>query len=133
MGIVRTSVEGGLVKNGVVVGKMDASYSQKDKIWKKGCREKMQKVVVKDSHKTLPARLDLIVNDIGVGAIVKNVITDKLAVVIDCGDSFIVCSYKTPSNENEPTCHPQDYLLEIIENNKDWLVLTKGYDYDLIA
>jgi hypothetical protein len=80
---------------------------------------------------TLPTRMDKVLDDIGVGAIVKNVNTDKLAVVVDCGNRIMVCSYKTPSGDHEPTFNIKDYVLEIICKNEEWLVLTEGYDFDL--
>ena len=80
---------------------------------------------------TLPARMDKVIDNVGVGAIVKNLNTDKLAVVVDCGNRIMVCSYKEHSDDHEPTFNPKDYILEKICKNEEWLVLTEGYDYDL--
>ena len=69
--------------------------------------------------RTLPARLDQVVDDVGVGAILKNVITDQICVVVDC-------YYKINDGAKEPSFGVTNF-----GNNEDWVVLTLGYDYDL--
>ena len=76
--------------------------------------------------RTLPARLDQVVDDVGVGAILKNVITDQICAVVDCDNSIMVGYYKINDGAKEPSFGVTNF-----GNNEDWVVLTLGYDYDL--
>lgn len=62
-------------------------------------------------------------SSVGCGAIIKNIETDKKAIIVDFdGDITIACTYckstKSPSENN--------YKLFVVENNNDWIVLAEG-------
>jgi len=78
----------------------------------------------------LPARLDKVIDDVGVGAIIKNLNDDFLAVVVDTGNTLKVCRY-IHEGDNEPTFNVENYDIQEITDNENWIVLTEGYDYDL--
>jgi len=79
---------------------------------------------------SLPARLDNVIDDVGVGAILKSLVHDNFAVVVECGNTLKVCRYRCKKGI-EPTFDIENYFIEEIEHSENWIVLTNGYDYDI--
>ena len=63
------------------------------------------------------------ISEVGFGAVIKNIDTDKKAMIIDFdGDTIIACMYcagpKKPSVSN--------YNIFIIDDSRHWIVLSEG-------
>ena len=86
---------------------------------------------------TLPARLDKVINEVGIGAVIKHIEDDRRrGVVIDfigIGPKVFIAEaipkklkgFKFPKK-------PKHYRITIIEKESDWIVLTLGDDVLLI-
>lgn len=78
---------------------------------------------------TLPAALDRVLNDVGMGAMLKHLRTERLAMIVDMVDdgrpSIIVVS---PTKEHSWPRITDDYELFVLENYDEWIVLTPGQD-----
>ena len=81
--------------------------------------------------KTVPCILDKILDKIGSGAIIKNIETDRKAIVVDfVGQGFpLVCMYHGDEDESkEPTFQETDYKISKLSDLSEWIVLTMGQD-----
>lgn len=83
-----------------------------------------------------PCLLSKALDDVGCGAIIKNVETDRKAVIIDFVDQGIpmVCMYHGDEDENkEPQFKENSYKIHKLSNLKEWIILTFGQDEFLLV
>ena len=87
----------------------------------------------------LPCRLDRYIDDVGVGAMLKNLNDGMKAIVVDFVEQGmpVICMVSKKSMANiEKTGNlpskPSDYVVDVIKKTNDWLVLTSGQDDVLI-
>lgn len=82
----------------------------------------------------LPMRLDRALDNIGVGAMLKNLGDDRRALIIDFHPATgmpMVVQAKDRKRDKVPT-KPRHYELRPIKEPRDWVVLTEGHD-ELLA
>lgn len=75
--------------------------------------------------------LDKVLDDVGCGAILKNVDTDLKAIIVDFGEQGypLVCVYRGDEKRNkEPSFKETDYKIMRLLDTKKWIVLTMGQD-----
>jgi len=88
-------------------------------------------------HSSIPGRLDILIDDVSPGTILKNLVDDHhWAMIVDfIGDSLDVIAVevrkKIRDGEEEPEGW-RDYSLFIVEKHEEWLVMALGNDYDLV-
>ena len=89
----------------------------------------------------LPSRMDVWLEELGLGAVVKRVQDDLIGVVMDT-DPRVILAVVSPEKmaelefddkEPETPRRPEDYaFIDVTDSMADWLVLTKGSDYCLV-
>jgi hypothetical protein len=87
--------------------------------------------ITKEKQMETPCLLDKVLDDVGCGAIFKNVETDRKAIVVDFdgGGSPLICTYHGDEDENKaPSFKASDYKISKLSDSKQWIVLTKGQD-----
>ena len=78
-----------------------------------------------------PCLLNKIIDDIGCGAILKHIDTDRKAIVVDfVGQGLpLVCTYHGDEDENkEPSFEASDYKIRKLVDTQQWIVLSTGQD-----
>lgn len=77
---------------------------------------------------TTPCMLNKVINEIGCGAMLKHIESDKKAIIVDFTSQGapLVCSYHGDNGSKEPTFYPEDYMIHVIDNSKEWIVLNMG-------
>ena len=90
----------------------------------------------------LPSRMDVWLEELGLGAVVKRVQDDLIGVVVDTSPRMIVAVVSPEKmaelesdDDKEPEMpqRPEDYaFIDVTDSMAEWLVLTKGSDYCLV-
>jgi len=90
----------------------------------------------------LPSRMDVWLDELSLGAVVKRVQDDLIGVVVDTSPRRIVAVVSPEKmaelesdDDKEPEMpqRPEDYaFIDVTDSMADWLVLTKGSDYCLV-
>jgi len=91
-------------------------------------------------NKTLPARLDKVIDDVGVGAVFKRLEDGAMGVFVDycllrdpLSDCYVVAMVKKEFREgDELPKGVEDYEFVEVGDEKGWLVLTPGGNEVLI-
>lgn len=80
---------------------------------------------------TLPKRLDILINDVGSGAIIRHQTEDYNAVIVEYlprQSKFLAVKLVW---DGEGKLKKKHYKKFLIEDDKEWMVLTLGSDYIL--
>ena len=88
-------------------------------------------------YSSVPGRLDVLLDDVNPGTMLKHLVDDqRWAMIVDfvgIGPSIVAVEVKKKirNGEEEPE-GPKDYQLFIVENYEEWLVMARGNDYELM-